>query len=51
MEMRKMWRTGLMPYKDKEKQKAYCRNYQAKQRELLKKLVKSVQKDGESHGR
>jgi hypothetical protein len=27
-----------MPYTDKEKQKAYCRDYQKKQRELLKKL-------------
>jgi hypothetical protein len=27
-----------MPYADKEKQKAYCRDYQKKQRELLKKL-------------
>jgi len=27
-----------MPYADSEKQKAYCRNYQKYQRELLKKL-------------
>jgi hypothetical protein len=27
-----------LPFADKEKQKAYCRDYQAKQRELLKKL-------------
>jgi len=27
-----------MPYTDKEKQKDYCRKYQAEQRALLKKL-------------
>jgi hypothetical protein len=27
-----------MPYADSEKQKAYCRNYQKEQRELLKRL-------------
>jgi hypothetical protein len=31
-----------MPYSDKEKQRAYCRDYQAKQRELLKKLKEQV---------
>ena len=28
----------MSPYKDKAKQAEYCRTYQAKQRELLKKL-------------
>ncbi len=27
-----------MPYVDREKQRAYCREYQKRQRELLKKL-------------
>lgn len=27
-----------MPYKDKEKQKKYCRDYQKINRELLKKI-------------
>ena len=36
-----------MPYADKEKQKKYCRDYQTRQRALLKKLKleQSVQKD------
>jgi hypothetical protein len=29
---------NFLPYADSEKQKAYCRNYQKEQRELLKKL-------------
>lgn len=32
-----------MPYADKEKQKAYCRDYQKKQRELLKELKKKAE--------
>jgi hypothetical protein len=35
-----------MPYADKEKQKKYCRDYQARQRELLKKL--KAQTDGKN---
>jgi hypothetical protein len=31
-----------LPYADKEKQKAYCREYQKKQRELLKKLKEKI---------
>jgi hypothetical protein len=33
-----------MPFADKEKQKEYCRNYQKKQRELLKQLTSCAQK-------
>lgn len=42
-----------MPYKDKEKQKAYQREYRKKERQMLKelrakqKLVSSVQKDAD----
>jgi hypothetical protein len=33
-----------MPYANIEKQRAYCRNYQKKQRELLKQLTSCAQK-------
>ena len=33
-----------MPYKDREKQKAYMREYQRKNRELLKKVKAQMKK-------
>jgi hypothetical protein len=32
----------MTPYSDPEKQKQYCRDYQKKQRELLKQLKEKV---------
>lgn len=37
-----------MPYADKERQKAYCREYAKKQRELLKDLQTKAKLKGAS---
>jgi hypothetical protein len=36
-----------MPFKDKEKQRQYCRDYQRRQRKLLKELKEASQIEGD----